>query len=103
MRKPVFIVFFLLLICKMLPAQTESDADYLKKIDSLETKIEQIKSLPEEQKKQYFTTLSDVENRKNTLKTLLKTPAENRDKVWEEKWTKNYIKASEKLKNIKLK
>ncbi|MEO8151066.1 MAG: hypothetical protein ABI723_25760 [Bacteroidia bacterium] len=102
MKKLFFVICCLMLISKVLHAQT-GDSDYLKKIDSLETKIQQIKSLPKDQQKQYFSVLSDVENRKNTLKSLLKTPSAKRDKTWEQTWTQNYTKASDKLKNIKLK
>lgn len=103
MKGLLLTIIFLMLLSNHLIAQTSGDTDYLKKIDSLVTQINQIKSLPKAEQKQYFSVLSDVENRKNTLKSLLKTPESKRDKVWEKTWTESYAKASDKMKNLKLK
>lgn len=83
-------------------AQTESDA-YTKKLDSLQAKISIIKALPAEEQNQYQAVLAEVENRKNTLRSLLKTPANKRDKAWEELWNQNYSKAANKLDKIPVK
>lgn len=86
-----------------LQAQTTADSSYENKISLLETKISKMKELPKDEQKKYFAVLSDVENRKNTMKFLLKTPVEKRDKSWEEKWMQNYSKASTKLDAIQVK
>ena len=84
-------------------AQSSADSAYNAKINFIETKIAKIKSLPKEEQKQYYAVLSDAENRKNTLKSLLKTPVEKRDKVWQQSWDQNYLKAVGKLENIQTK
>ena len=103
--KKIFITLLTVsVIClNFLFGQTSSDANYISKIEILEQKISKVKALPKEEQKQYFAALSDVENRKNTLKSMLKTPAEKRDKAWEDSWTLNYSRASDKLDKISVK
>ena len=84
-------------------AQSAADSAYNRKITFIETQIAKIKALPKEEQKKYYAILSDAENRKNTLKALLKTPVAKRDKVWQESWDQNYSKASGKLENIQAK
>ncbi len=80
----------------------QSDADLNQKIDNLEAKISQVKSsIPDADKKKYFAALSDVENRKNNLKSMMKTPVDKRDKKWQQEWDQNYAKANDKLGKIK--
>lgn len=82
----------------------QSDVDLNQKIENLEAKISKVKSgIPEEDKKKYFASLSDVENRKNNLKSMMKTPADKRDKNWQQNWDQNYTKAHDKLDKIQAK
>ena len=102
-KKLLLVLSFSVFIFSFLAAQAPSDVAYTDKIDLIELKISKIKALPKEEQKQYYAMLSDVENRKNTLKSLLKTPVAKRDKAWEETWKLNYTKASDKLDKIELK
>lgn len=104
--KKIFITAFTLslLVVNILIGQTSpADVSYNNKIELLEQKITKIKALPKEEQRPYFAVLSDVENRKNILKSLLKTPIEKRDITWENSWTQNFIKASDKLDKINIK
>ena len=103
MKKISLVLSLALSYASIVFSQSTTDADYTKKIELIQAKIASIKSLPKEEQKPYFALLSDVENRKNTLRALLKTPASKRDKVWEDSWNQNYSKATIKLENIKVK
>ncbi|MEO5570441.1 MAG: hypothetical protein ABIT08_17720 [Bacteroidia bacterium] len=103
MKKLVLFVILTMLYSNLIFAQASADSSYNKKIDELEAGVSQIKNLPNDEQKKYYAVLSDVENRKNTLKSLLKTPASKRNKTWEDSWNQNYSKASDKLKNIRTK
>ena len=100
MKKVLVILFMLILSWSSSFSQAAADSSYLRKINFIEQKVATIKSLPKEDQKQYLTILSDVENRKNTLKSLLKIPIEKRDKIWDNDWNLNYLKAASKLENI---
>ncbi|MEP7169304.1 MAG: hypothetical protein ABI855_08025 [Bacteroidota bacterium] len=84
-------------------AQSAADSSYNKQIAAIESKISELKNLPKDEQKKHYSVLSDVENRKNTLKSLLKTPVGKRNKAWEDSWNQNYSKASGKLENIQTK
>ncbi len=91
-----------ILLAISISAFAQSDADLYQKIDNLEAKISQVKSsIAEADKKKYFAALSDVENRKNNLKSMMKTPADKRDKKWQQEWDQNYAKATDKLDKIR--
>lgn len=102
-NKLTLVLLFSIFITNALIAQAPDDLAYNQKIELIEQKIAQLKALPKEEQKQYITILSDVENRKNILKSLLKTPSTKRDKTWEGNWTQNYTKATNKLDKIPLK
>ena len=99
MKKFIFFNLSLALLATTL-LFAQADSTYNNKISYIESKIAKIKNLPKEQQKQYFSILSDVENRKNILKSLLKTPVDKRDKSWQESWSQNYSKAAIKLESI---
>ena len=102
-NKLVIALVFSTLWVSIACAQSSNDSSLNKQIELLETKISKVKSLPKEEQKQYFAVLSDVENRKNTLKSLLKTPLAKRDQIWNDEWLQNYSKASNKLDKIQIK
>lgn len=103
-KKPFKLTPFFLLIFYM-PGFSQSNADslYVQKIITIEYKISEIKNLSKDHQQKYHTLLSDVENRKNTLKSLLKTSPANRNKMWEDTWEVNYNKVIAKLYNLKTK
>jgi hypothetical protein len=45
--------------------------------------------------------ISDIENRKNNMKMMLKTPAASRDKAWTEKWNEQHTVINDKLSKLK--
>ena len=58
-------------IATSLSAHAQSDKELNQKIENLEAKISKVKSeMPDAEKKKYFATISDVENRKNNLKSM---------------------------------
>lgn len=101
MKKAFLFSLSVILFCSAL-VFAQADSSYSKKIEFIESTIAKIKSLPKEEQKQYLPILADVENRKNTLKALLKTSVAKRDKVWQDSWNQNYSKAEIKLKSIHL-
>lgn len=100
MKKNILFIAVLILFSFCAPAQNSLDSSFNQKIATIENGIARIKNLSTEEQKGYFAILSDVENRKNTLKTLLKTPVEKRDKTWQESWNQNYSMAIRKLEGV---
>ena len=79
----------------------QNDADHNQQIQSLETKIAKVKSgLSDADKKKRMPAISDAENRKNVLKSMLQTPADKRDDKWQAQWNENYTKADAKIDKI---
>jgi hypothetical protein len=101
--KKIFLFAALFLLFNLPVAYSQqSDSAYTRMITELETRISQVKALPKEQLAKYHPLLSDVENRKNNMIFLMKTPAEKRDDSWAKLINQNYTKASEKLDKIPL-
>jgi hypothetical protein len=91
-----------LVVATSVTVNAQSDPELNQKIESLEAKITKVKSeIPEADKKKYFSSISDVENRKNNLKSMMKTPVEKRDKNWQQTWDQNYLKANERIDKVK--
>lgn len=91
-----------IIITTALTAHAQSDAELNQKIETLEAKILKVKSeMPQGDMKKYSASISDVENRKNNLKSMLKTPSDKRGKNWQQEWDLNYMKANEKIDKIK--
>lgn len=84
-------------------SQSKTDSLYAQKIANIEFKISEFKNHSKDQQHKYHTLLSDAENRKNTLKSLLKTPPSKRNKTWEDTWEVNYNKLMSKLYSLKTK
>ena len=77
------------------------DANLNEQITEIEKKVASAKAgIPAAEEKKYYAVLSDVENRKNSMKMMLKTPADKRDAEWKEKWQEHYNKAMEKLNKL---
>jgi hypothetical protein len=99
MKRLLIIAGAMLLMSSFVFAQT-NDA-LAEKVKQIEARISRIKSdTPPAEQKKYYAVLSDVENRKNTLRSLLKTPPEKRDDTWRKSWDENYSKAMEKLDKL---
>lgn len=103
--KKLSILTFVLICLSYVYAFTQSKTDslYAQKITNIEFKVWEIKNLAKDNNQKYYAILSDVENRKNILKSLLRTPPANRNKTWEDSWDGNYNKVMSKLDNIKIK
>ena len=99
MKKLFITILGAVFISSYLFAQS-TDSAFVTKINVLQAKISKIKEMPKEEQKKHAVVLSDVENRKNTLKSLLKTPSGKRDNAWTISWNENYEKALSKLANI---
>ena len=97
MKKLLFSVFITALSAFAAFSQT-NDTKHNEQIKSIEKKVTAAKSaIPAAEEKKYYAVLSDVENRKNAMKMMLKTPSDKRDAEWNRKWDENYSKAMEKL------
>jgi hypothetical protein len=101
--KKIFLFAALFLLFNLPAAYSQqNDSAYTQMITELESRISQVKALPKDELAKYHPLLSDVENRKNNMKFLMKTPSEKRDESWTKLMTQNYTKASEKLDKIPL-
>ncbi|MEP7263395.1 MAG: hypothetical protein ABI772_02800 [Bacteroidota bacterium] len=92
-------IYILLLVSISLQAQNVADDAVITKIEQQVAEIKKTASADFLKKNQ--VALSDIENRKNSLKMLLKRPAEKRDAEWQNKWNSNYKHINEKLEQLK--
>ena len=96
--------FTCILTCFLLLHSTIYAQDsYAVKVSALEQKIADFKAnIPKGEEKKYNVALSDIANRKNTLKAMLKTPEDKRNEQWKSTWEENYSKVNEKVNKLKL-
>lgn len=94
-----FIIYILLFTSTYALAQNVTDDTVIAKIEQQVAEIK--KSASSEFLKKNQVVLSDIENRKNSLKMLLKRPVEKRDQEWQNKWNSNYTHINEKLDQLK--
>jgi hypothetical protein len=92
------ILFILLMAASQLLAQS---ADKNSDLSRLEQRIAETKknSAPADLKANRGV-ISDIENRKNNLKMMLKTPEADRNADWNSKWDKEYKLTEDKLNKL---
>ena len=99
----MFTVLIALSLSITASAQSASDSSYQNKIEILESKINSAKKNISKDDKKEMAAVSDIENRKNNLKSQLKTAAGKRSGNFNEEWNSKYSALLEKVDHLKSK